>query len=156
MKKILFLALSLYTLNVFAQKEPAITGYVSGSISVSPGSLSFKERSYPSIETGICYKNLTTGVVIGRSSLDKMDFKNMFWEWKVSPSIDMGAVSGYLVLGYGGYMDVNKYFLEYGTGVYCLVKNVSYFVQITNWDEINYFSAGLTYNFKFKRNVRNN
>jgi len=157
MKKILFIILGFTSTLAFSQNsESKVSGYFSGSISIPGGSQSFKSRSYASVETGICYENLTAGFVIGRASLDKADFHNMFWELKASPSIQISPVYGYAVIGYGGYMDYKKSFLEYGAGIYYPFKKMSYFIQITNWDEINYFSAGLTYNFKFKKHVRNN
>lgn len=157
MKRILFVIMALISISAFSQESKSkISGYVSGGLSIPGGTQSFKTRSYASIETGICYENLTAGLVIGRASLDKADFHNMFWELKASPSISLSPVFGYAVLGYGGYMDYKKSFLEYGVGILYPVKNTSYFMQITNWDEINYMSVGLTYNFKFKKHVRNN
>jgi len=157
MKKILIILLAFTPVIAFSQKEETkISGYVSGGISIPGGSQSFKSRSYASIETGICYENLTAGLVIGRANLEKADFRNMFWEVKTSPSFYMAPVFAYGVFGYGGYMDYKKSFLEYGAGIYYPSNKVSYFAQITNWDEINYLSVGLTYNFKFKKHVRNN
>jgi len=158
MKKILFsIALSIASISVFSQtKEPEITGYVSGGLSMSGGSNDFKSMSYASIETGICYKNLGIGAIIGRASLENADFKNMFWEIKASPSKDLGVVTGYGVLGYGRYMDYRKSFIEYGLGMYWSCNKLSYFAQISDWDNAKYITLGLTYNFKFKKDVRNN
>jgi hypothetical protein len=152
MKRILFTIASLISLSVFSQeKNPKITGYVSAGLSIPGGSQSFKTRSYASIESGICYENVTAGLVIGRASLDKADFRNMFWEIKASPSIQISPVLGYAVLGYGGYFDYKKSFLEYGFGVYYPFKRFAYFAQVTNWDEVNYMTVGLIYNFKIQK-----
>ena len=93
MKKILFIILGFTSTLAFSQNsESKVSGYLSGSISIPGGSQSFKSRSYASIETGICYKNLTAGFVIGRASLEKADFHNMFWEIKASPAIQISPV----------------------------------------------------------------
>lgn len=151
MKKILFVLFSLISLSCFSQDDKKVSGYLSSGVSIPGGSQDFKSRSYASIESGICYQNLSAGFVLGRASLDEANFRNMFWEVKTSPSVWISPVFGYAVLGYGAYMDYKKSFLEYGVGISYPVKKTSYFAQITNWDEINYISLGLTYNFKFKK-----
>lgn len=152
MKKILFTLFVLSSLSLFSQNEKKpIGGYVSGGISIPGGSQSFESRSYASIETGISYDNVSAGFVIGRANLEEANFQNMFWEVKASPSVWMSPVFGYAVLGYGAYMDYKRSFLEYGAGVSLPIKNMAYFAQITNWDEINYVSVGLTYNFKYRK-----
>lgn len=117
------------------------------------GTGEFQVNSYPSIESGITVKNVSFGAVFGRSSLDfstKDLVGNYFWELKTAISTPTEFFNGYGVyglLGYGGYFDGSRFFIEYGAGMSYGPNKIGYFAQWSNWDNYNYVSIGLSYSF---------
>lgn len=153
MKKVLFL-ITLISSSLLAQSDSTksnVSGYLSASVSVTNSS-DFKASSYPAIEGGIMSKNLGLGLVIGRGNFKGIGkssdaVSNFFYEAKVTGSFPIGAVSGNLILGYGGYFDTPHNFIEYGLGMSISQGNFGYGVTYSNWDGVNYITPSITLNF---------
>lgn len=160
MKKIIIIALCVITsLSAFSQADstkscchkPAISGYMSASISVTNGT-DFKMSSYPALEGGIMYENLTFGVAAGRGNLSGIgksdDVLSNYWgEAKVYASFPIGKVNGSVIFGYGAYFNTSHNFIEYGVGVSYTAGKLGYGVSCTSWDNTVYISPSLTLNF---------
>lgn len=148
MKKILFAAILLLTIScsVSAQcnDHQPVTGYVSGGMSISKGN-DFALNSYPSLEVGACYNNMSLGYVIGTPNFKT---NTTFHEIKYSVSKSFEGFNLYALSAVGIYARTPNLFLEYGGGANLPLSNrVSIFVQCTNFDSIVYVSEGFTINF---------
>ena len=64
-----------------------------------------------------------------------------------STKCNIGKVYGNIILGYGGYFDVNHNFIEYGVGVSYTHKRLGYGVSFSNWDGVDYVSPSVSFNF---------
>jgi hypothetical protein len=161
MKKILTILSLLVATSMFGQdtmtyvnqkkvKTP-ITPYVSVGLSMSNMD-NFRNGTYFGLESGVCIDNLSLGVVLGRGSVsgafksgDKSS--NYFYEAKSSGSFPLGKLNGVVFFGVGGYFNTSHMFIEYGTGFYYQSGHVSYGVSYSNWDNVNYVTPNVTYNF---------
>lgn len=154
MKKIILgFLLSIFVIGTSHSQETASDAgmYVSGSLSTSTGD-SFETSTYPSLELGLFKKNFSFGAVAGRSNLDfsiKDDSKNYYLEGKTAATTQIGAIKGFVMFGYGMYINTSHGFIEYGGGIIHSIKQVDVSVQVSNFDRINYVSLGLTYNISF-------
>ena len=158
MKKILsfLFLLSSFLLNAQDIKKDSsstkLSTYASIGISIS-NSNDFSLGSYPSLEFGVMGKNISAGLIIGRSSLKGMAEKNdvlsnYFSEIKTSLSLPVSnKISAYGLLGLWTYGDAKHIFTEYGAGFSYSINRLSYFVQSSNWDGTWYVTPGLTLNF---------
>lgn len=153
MKKILTIIYLLTATSLFAQdstKTP-INGYISYGLSLSNGN-DFLTNTYTGLEGGIMYKNFGAGLVFGRGSLKGLGGKqdnlsNYFYEVKTFASYPIGAISGSVLFGYGGYLNSNHNFIEYGVGISYAVGKFQYGATYSNWDGVNYVTPNITYNF---------
>ena len=154
---ILFVALSV---TLFSQEksccakkeEPSkYSYYMSAGLSMSNTlDNTFSFSSYPSIEVGGMYENISLGLVLGRGNLSgfKNDIiRNYWYEVKTSVSKQIGVTMVYGVFGVGNYIDTKRVFIEYGAGASYIAGSFGYFVQATNWDNAWYVTPGITYNF---------
>ncbi len=139
---------------MFAQEKTDSTSkkynpYISGGISIS-SSNDFSVGSYPSIEMGLQGKNISVGLIFGRSNFKGLGKKtdaisNYFYESKTSFSIPINKYSvAYGLFGIGVYGDFKRTFIEYGAGFSYSFGKISYFVQSSNWDGTWYVTPGLT------------
>jgi len=149
MKNLIVTLLFLTGLSIQAQ-EPntriTFDPYVALSVSASSHS------AYPSIEGGVCSKNMAVAIDFGRGDFNRAltqsdAISNYFWEAKFSPYYDLGSFRGSVFGGYGGYIGTKHYFYDFGVGVSYTVESISYGVAFNNWDGVNYISPSLTYNF---------
>jgi hypothetical protein len=155
MKKILsflFLFISVLMFGQDSTSSKKYTPYVSAGLSIS-SSNDFSLGSYPSIEIGLSGKNISGGLIFGRSSLKGLGEKSdviasYFYEAKtsISKSINNSA-SIYGLFGIGIYGDFKRNFIEYGAGFSYSFGKLSYFVQSSNWDNTWYITPELTFNF---------
>lgn len=160
MKKLLLLAVLLFTTVTFAQvetpnvdqpvKKKEYVKYISLGLSMHMDG-DFQQQSYPSVEIGVTHNNISYGAVFGRGNLvnifDKDNIDNYFWEAKFAPSYSIGDLTGTLFAGAGGYIDSQHYFTEVGIGLSYAYKNTSFGVNVSNWDTVNYFTPNITYSF---------
>jgi hypothetical protein len=156
MKHLLTIICLFLVTNTFAQNsadttKPKVTGYLSIGLSVTNSS-DFLTSSYTGLEGGIMYRDFGTGLVFGRGSLrglgsDSDDITNYFVEGKVSYSHTFKMVTFTPFFGYGGYINTKHKFIEYGIGASYTIKNISIGVAFSNWDETNYLTPNITYNF---------
>lgn len=126
------------------------TGYASLGLSVSNGD-DFKMTSYSSLEVGLMRENITFGAIFGRGNLsgigDNDNIGNYFYEVKTTASYPVGAVSGSILFGYGGYFNSTHNFIEYGVGITYNKGKMGYGVTYSNWDGVNYLTPCITFNF---------
>lgn len=98
----------LLTSQLFSQTDSTKTKFVPYAclgISVT-NSIDFKESSFPSIEGGASYKNISAGIVLGRGNFvglgDKNDMiGNYYYEGKFTGSFPIGELTGNVIFGYG-------------------------------------------------------
>ena len=148
MKKLIFIfAMLLTTLVVAQEQENKYNYYLAAGLSVS-NTAEFQEDSYASVELGVMRDNLSLGVVFGRNNLVNIgqdeSLDNYWLEGKVAVSFPLGAVDGYVLGGVGSYIGYRDMFLEYGVGISKEIGSLGYFLQLSNWDEVNYISAGFS------------
>jgi hypothetical protein len=127
--------------------------YIAGFGSVSSGD-TLKLVSYPSAEIGICYKNLSVGLNGGRNNFDftkKDNAQNYYLEIKTTVSSQIGCVKGYLIFGYGMYMNSQHNLIEFGSGITYSISNIDLSIQVSNFDRTDYISLGIARNFYFKK-----
>ena len=153
MKKTLIIAMFILNINLIAQTDSTkkFGSYASIGISVT-NSNDFKTTSYPSIEGGVMYKNLSIGAIIGRGSLYQIgksddNIKNYFYEIKATGSYPIGILNINGILGYGGYFNTPHNFIEYGLGLSFSKGKMGYGVTYSNWDGSNYLTPSITLNF---------
>lgn len=131
-------------------KSP-ITAYASVGLSMSNTS-NFRAGSYFNLEGGVCKENLCLGVVVGRGNITGM-FKNTdainnyYYEPKVTVTFPLGKLTGTAIFGVGGYFGTSHTLIEYGSGVYYQIDNISYGLLYSNWDGVDYITPNITYNF---------
>lgn len=160
MKKLFLVLFAFFALTVTAQEQTttpttsSYTPYVSVGLSMSNSNgVSFNESSYPSVELGVTRNNVSVGVVLGRGQLrgigeDTDVLSEYFYEFKVSPSFNLGTVSGNVILGVGSYFDTsNAMFIEYGLGVSKSYGNLGVGLSYTNWNGTDYVTPSLTFSF---------
>lgn len=151
MKKIILALLVLISTVTFAQEttENPYTYYLSTGISIT-NSDDFQGSSFVSTEVGVMRDNISVGAVLGRNNLvnigENESFNNYWYEGKVAVSFPLGKVDGYALAGVGSYIENGNIFTEYGLGVSKYFKGFGVFVQMSNWDSVNYISSGLTFN----------
>lgn len=151
----MFLVIALLSLSAFAQTDSTqvkTTMYVGVGLSMSKFDNSFGETAYPSVEVGVTRNDVSYGVAFGRTSLkgfaSKEDMSsNYFYEVKVAPSVSLGYLNANLVFGLGGYVNINKSFVEYGAGLSKTFGDVTYGLSYTNWDDIDYLTPYVSYSF---------
>ncbi len=156
MRKVILILLTLVSTSIFAQSDStksklSIGAYVSASLSLTNGN-DFKSNNYPSIEGGICGDNFGLGLVLGRGNLTGLgkptdDIKNYFYETKIFVSHGIGPLISTVLFGYGGYMNTNRNFIEYGAGISYPCGKFSYGMTYSNWDQVNYITPSITFNF---------
>lgn len=151
MKKMLTIIFLLTSLFSLAQDKKGVDKYISLSLSTSTAD-DFKIGSYVSLESGICVKNLTLGITLGRgnlacSSYDTERIENYYYEIKSYASMPIGNIKGFIIGGWGKYFNAKHSFIEYGVGFTYSIKKIDLGVSATNWDNIVYLSPGITYNF---------
>jgi len=161
MKKMLTIMLCAIASITFGQNDSVcsgscknVYGYVSAGLSLTNTTPSnFKMLNYASIEGGIMVDNLGLGLVFGRGSLLGLgsstdNIKNYFYEVKGSGYYPIGgSLTGVIVLGYGGYINTKRNFIEYGVGMSYSVNKFSYGVTYSNWDGGNYLTPNICLNF---------
>lgn len=126
------------------------TFYTCIGISLSNGE-DFTKVCFPSIENGIMYKNFFGGLVFGRGNLYGMlsegdNIENYFYEGKIGAYFPIGVLTGVIYGGYGGYFKPYN-FIEYGGGITYTYKKVSFGLVYSNWDNVNYLTPSITYNW---------
>lgn len=152
-KLVVLVALFVSTLAIAQTSKEVtltLTPYVSAGLSMTDGE--FETASYPTVELGTgLNKYLSVGVVFGRGNFDGI-FENgdrmsdYFLEGKAQLTIPVGPVNVYGLFGAGNYLNNPHSFIEYGGGISkSITKRLSIFAQITNWDDVNYFTPGVTY-----------
>lgn len=154
MKKVVLIALSIFTMSTFAQtdstkKHKQLDCYVSGFYATSTGN-SIGASSYAGVEAGVSFKNLGFGLSSGRGNLAAMpkETSNLYWyEVKTYGYIPVGSIKFIVVAGWGQYYNSVHSFIEYGTGFVYSIKKVDLGMTISNWDNAWYVSPGITYNF---------
>lgn len=137
MKNILTIIGLLLTTVIYGQ-----TAYLSTGLSVT-NSDNFKDSSYLSVEGGISKNNFSYGLVLGSNDLN---FKEFWYEGKVSYTVKNDYVDPYVLLGVGSYFNKYQLFIEYGAGLTKSFGNVSPYVQYSKWNGGNYITTGLTFN----------
>ena len=152
MKKVLFLFVALISFGAMSQTEPtnksSVTRYVSLGVSISNvDTTKVAESAFPSIELGLCYKNVTLGLSGGTNSFNT---RKPWFELKSTFAKEIGSVNLFGVLGTG--ITINeeskvKSLIEYGVGFSYSVKHLTYSVQGSNWYGTWYVSPAITYNF---------
>lgn len=137
--------------------KPTFSPYVSFGVSMTntkepSDSTRFSVRNYMGLEGGVCYGNLGLGLVLGRSFLQGTfssndDISNYFAEVKSTVTQPVGNVNVTALFGYGNYLDTKRYFIEYGVGMSYSVNKFAYGMTYSNWDNNNYVTPSITYNF---------
>ena len=145
MKKALFILSLIVTFVASAQ-----TPFVSVGLSISEGD--FETNSYPSFEGGVSFTNVSVSGAFGRGSLsgtfsDNDQLSNYWYEAKVSPYLTVGDITGTVFMGVGQYIGTNHFFTDMGVGISYSTGNFSYGIAYNRWDEVNYVSPSITYNF---------
>lgn len=112
----------------------------------------FKNKNYMGIEVGVCYENLGLGLVLGRSFLQGTfasddHINNYFAEVKSTVTQPVGNVNVTALFGYGCYLGTTRNFIEYGVGMSYSVNKFAYGMTYSNWDDNNYVTPSITYNF---------
>ena len=140
MKKILILMMVVFSTIAYSQET---TPYIAAGLSMSNAGVGdFNSNSYPSAEIGIMRNNFTLAAVFGRNNLLDADNSGYWTEGKTAYSFPIGVVNGYALLGIGAYFDGGM-FIEYGFGVSKdFNNNLGGFIQVSNWDVINYITPG--------------
>ena len=115
-----------------------VTPYVATGLSMT-NSNDFKLASYPSMEVGFMFDNMTIAGVFGRNNLastPKETINNYWSEVKVAYSFPLGWVDGYGVFGVGTYFGTSgSLFIEYGGGITrSFNDHLGAFMQVSNWD----------------------
>lgn len=133
------------------EKKCEVTPYVAAGLSMT-NSTNFKVASYPSMEVGVMFDNISVAGVFGRNNLAKMapeSIDNYWCEAKVAYSFPLGWVDGYGVFGVGTYFGTSgSLFIEYGGGIAkSFGDNFGVFMQVSNWDGVTYFTPGLSVSF---------
>jgi hypothetical protein len=151
MRKVLLVLIAFIGLSVSAQEvDSKWSSYLTAGLSMGRGD-NFQESSYPTLEFGKTHKNISYGFVIGRGNLVEVfnndHFADYFWEGKISPSYNLGQLTGTVFAGAGAYFDSEHYFTEVGVGLSWSVNSYSYGVSFSNWDTLNYITPSITYNF---------
>ena len=139
---------SMLTYGQDSTNANGITPYFSTGLSMT-NSVDFKNTSYPSIEIGVIFDNLSFGGVFGRNNLSKTlttGIDNYWVEGKIGYSFPLGSVDGYGVFGVGTYFGTSgSLFIEYGGGIYkSFGEHIGLFTQISNWDRITYLTVGFS------------
>ena len=154
MKNILTIILVILLTNITLSQDTTkynLTPYIGGGLSMTNG-INFSSNSYPSIEAGFMFENISIAGVFGRNNLTKTTTENLdnYWiEAKIAYSLPLGFIDGYGILGVGTYFGTSgSLFIEYGFGV-CksFTNNLGGFIQVSNWDGIMYITPGLSLSF---------
>lgn len=137
MKRILCIAALCASTSVFSQL------YVSAGLSTAVGE-GYAASTYPSIEVGKSWDNLSAGLCVGSSNLLFDD--GYWWETKGAVSVPLGSASGYFLAGGGSFFDSSHVLIEYGCGVTKKFGDgpASWFLQATSWDGTPYVGIGTT------------
>jgi hypothetical protein len=159
MKKILLIAMSIFTMATFGQtdttkKHKQLDCYVSGFFATSTGN-KIGDASYAGVEAGIGFKNIGFGLSSGRGSLAaaQKETSNLYWyEIKTYAYIPVGSIKCFIIAGWGQYYNTTQSFIEYGAGFSYSVKKFDLGMTISNWNNAWYVSPGVTYNFSLGRN----
>lgn len=155
MKRLLVLICAVVTLTTIAQNNDStkklISGYASIGLSIT-NTYNFKMSSYTTAESGINYKNIGVGLIIGRGSLDGIasetdNIVNYFYELKTTSSFPIGMVNGSVLFGYGSFFNSSNKFIEYGFGVSYSINKMGYGITYSNWNSVNYITPSITFNF---------
>jgi hypothetical protein len=149
MKRILLIASVLLSMVAQAQDTTKVSGYAAVSASLTNGD-KISSASYFMVEGGICRKNISVGVGLGRSSFNFQTDgpTNYFIEPKLSVIMaEIGNVKGYGIAGVGTYFKSTHCFVEYGAGAIVSLKNLDLCFQISNWDNAAYVSTGISKTF---------
>jgi hypothetical protein len=139
MKKLIIL-LFISTIG-YSQSEYSY--YIAGSLSVTNNNTSFTKTSFPSLEFGLMYENISVGLVGGTNSLEG----DGYWsELKTSVFIPIKKVNFYTLLGYGIFFDGGN-FIEYGAGMCYFPKSkINGTLQLSNWAGTWYLTPGFVIN----------
>lgn len=150
MKKVLLALTLLVSLTTFSQEENSKPSYyLAAGLSVT-NSEDFSSSSYFSVEGGVMYDNVSFGAVVGRNNLsglfEDISLNNYWGELKTAVSHPLGFVNIYGVLGVGAYFENGNMFIEYGAGLSKEFKTFGVFLQISNWDGVDYITPGISIN----------
>lgn len=117
--------------------------YVSTGLSTSVGE-KYTASTYPSIEVGKGWGNVSAGLCLGASDLSFGG--DYWWEGKGSVSAPIGSASGYFLAGGGSYFGTSHVLIEYGVGFSKGIGDghASWFLQATSWDGTPYVGVGTT------------
>ena len=117
--------------------------YVSAGLATSVGE-SYSSSTYPSVEVGRSWDNLSFGVCLGAADLNFED--SYWWETKGAASFPMGSASGYFLAGGGSYFGTSHVLIEYGFGVTRKFGDgpAAWYLQATSWDGTPYVGIGTT------------
>ncbi len=148
MNKILLVLALLVSAATFSQEEKLQPSYyLAAGLSVT-NSGDFSNSSYFSVEGGVMYDNISFGAVVGRNNLsglfEDISLDNYWGEIKTAVSHPLGFVSIYGVLGAGAYFENGNMFIEYGAGLSKEFKNFGVFLQVSNWDGVDYITPGVS------------
>jgi len=152
MKKLLIFILSLMIINTYGQNDSSkINMYTNIGLSLTNGD-DFKSNSFAAIETGFVKSNISGGLAIGRGSLSGINntdnIKNYYYEIKTSAYYQIELVSANLIFGLGNFINTKYIFIEYGLGIsYTPHKKISYCITYSNWNNVNYITPNISYNF---------
>lgn len=151
MKNILTIILVILLTNITFSQEATLTPYIAGGLSMT-NSEDFKKSTYPSIELGFMYDNISFASVFGRNDLvkaPKFNLDNYWIEAKIGYSLPLGLVDGYGVLGIGTYFGTKgSLFIEYGVGISKSFNDeLGGFIQVSNWDGVTYITPGISISF---------
>ena len=148
MKNLLLALTLLFTITTFSQEESSKPSYYLAAGLSMTNSDDFSDASYFSVEAGVMIDNVAFGAVFGRNNLTNTfnndSFNNYWYEGKIAVYRSLGLVDGYGVLGIGSYIGNGNLFLEYGLGISKEFENFGLFIQVSNWDGVNYITPGIS------------
>jgi hypothetical protein len=155
MRKLFLLLFAFTALSLTAQEQTTCSQnsmYVGFGFSMASVSNFEYGTSFPSVEVGFTRNDVSYGVAFGRASLKGLGnsedvLQNYFYELKVVPSLPLGPVNANLILGMGGYIDSQDFFVEYGFGLSKSFGNVSIGLSYTNWDRQDYVTPSVSFSF---------
>lgn len=149
--KNIFLALAILvsTISVAQQTDSSLSFYAATGLSMANSS-NFEQSSYISAEVGGMYENVALAIVVGRNNLEgtfgsNESLNNYWYEGKVAVYQQVGAVDAYGLLGAGSYIENGDLFLEYGAGISKEFDALGVFIQVSNWDGVNYITPGVSF-----------
>lgn len=157
MNKIIALALAvLAAIAAYGQEEePMPKGwYASAGVSWAAfgGTDSIAQSSFPQVEVGRYYGNVSFALNLGRRDLaarEETASEDYYFEAKAAASIPVGWVDMYATVGLGSYFGTSYLFSEYGWGITFPLgdRGWSLSTQASRWDGAPYLSTCINKSF---------